>query len=200
MTGHITVVKVNVREQLLDTGLRVLHERGFNATSVQDITEAAGVPKGSFYNHFESKEDLGAEVVSRYLESSNKTQAVLRDPKLSPYARLRKYFEGLVQVAEKKEFCGGCLLGNFAAELSEQSEMIRARVSKEFSTWSAMIANVIAEAQTEGKISKDLPASTLAAFVLNGWEGALVRARVDKSKAPLEQFVKVTFAKTLAPS
>src|SRR5262249_33224958 len=130
MTGHIIVVKPNVREQLLDTGLQVLHERGFNATSVQDITEAASVPKGSFYNHFESKEDLGAEVVSRYLESSNKTQAVLRDPKLSPYARLRKYFEGLVQVAEKKEFCGGCLLGNFGAELSEQSEMIRARVSK----------------------------------------------------------------------
>jgi len=199
VTGHINIVKPNVRERLLDTGLRVLHERGFNATSVQDITEAAGVPKGSFYNHFESKEDLGAEVVLRYLESSNKTQAVLRDPKFSPYARLRKYFEGLVQVAEKKEFCGGCLLGNFGAELSEQSEMIRVRVSQEFSTWSTMIANVIAEAQAEGQISKDLPASTLAAFVLNGWEGALVRARVDKSKAALEQFVKVTFAKTLAP-
>ena len=60
MTGHIRVVKPNVREQLLETGLQVLHERGFNATSVQDITEAAGVPKGSFYNHFESEEDLGA--------------------------------------------------------------------------------------------------------------------------------------------
>ena len=199
MTGHIRVVKSNVREQLLDTGLHVFHERGFNATAVQDITEAAGVPKGSFYNHFESKEDLGAQVVLRYLESSNKILAVLRDPKLSPYARLRKYFEGLVQVAEKSEFCGGCLLGNFGAELSDQSEMIRVSVSKGFSTWSASIAGVIAEAQAEGQISKDLPASTLAAFVLNGWEGALIRARVDKSKAPLQQFVKVTFAKTLAP-
>ena len=84
MTGHIRIVKPNVREQLLDKGLQVLHERGFNATSVQDITEAAGVPKGSFYNHFESKEDLGAEVVLRYLESSNETQAVLRDPKHLP--------------------------------------------------------------------------------------------------------------------
>jgi len=197
MTGHIRVVKANVREQLLDTGLRVFHERGFNATAVQDITEAAGVPKGSFYNHFESKEDLGAEVVLRYLESSNKTQAVLGDPKLSPYARLRKYFEGLVQVAEKSEFCGGCLLGNFGAELSDQSEMIRVSVSKGFSTWSASIAGVIAEAQAQGEISKDLPASTLAAFVLNGWEGALVRSRVDKSKAPLR--VSITY-RGAAPS
>jgi len=154
MTGHLILMKPNHRDLLLDTGLRVLHKRGFNATSVQDITEAAGVPKGSFYNHFESKEDLGAEVILRYLESSNKTQAVLRDPKLSPYARLRKYFEGLVQVAEKNEFCGGCLLGNFGAELSDQSEMIRVRVSKGFSTWSASIAGVIAEAQAEGQISK----------------------------------------------
>src|SRR5215470_8480586 len=199
MTGHLIPMRPSYRDLLLDTGLRVLHERGFNATSVQDITEAAGVPKGSFYNHFESKEELGAEVVLRYLESSDKTQAVLRDAKLSPHARLRKYFEGLVQVAEKKEFCGGCLLGNFRAELSEQSQMIRSRVAEGFSTWSAIIANVIAEAQAEGQISKDLSASTLAAFVLNGWEGALVRARVDKSKAPLQQFVKVTFAKTLAP-
>src|ERR1700758_148408 len=107
MTGHITLMKPNVREQLIHKGLQVLHERGFHATSVEDITGAAGVPKGSFYNHFESKEDLGAEVVSRYLENSNKTLAVLRNPKLSPHARLRKYFEGLVQVAEEKEFCGG---------------------------------------------------------------------------------------------
>jgi TetR/AcrR family transcriptional repressor of nem operon len=192
-------VKPSVREQLLDKGLQILHERGFNATSVQDITEAAGVPKGSFYNHFKSKEDLGAEVVLRYLESGDETQAALRDPKRSPYARLRKYFEGLVQVAEKSEFCGGCLLGNFGAELSDQSEMIRVRVSEGFSTWCASIAGVIAEAQAHGQISKDLPASTLAAFIVNGWEGALIRARVDKTKAPLEQFVKVTFARTLAP-
>src|SRR5262249_48805809 len=110
MTSHITLMKSNHRDLLLDTGLRVLHKRGFNATSVQDITEAAGVPKGSFYNHFESKEDLGAEAVLHYLKSSNKTQAALHDTKLSPYARLRKYLEGLVQVAEKMEFCGGCLL------------------------------------------------------------------------------------------
>ena len=77
--------------------------------------------------------------------------------------------------------------------------MIRVSVSKGFSTWSASIAGVIAEAQAQGEISKDLPASTLAAFVLNAWEGALIRARVDKSKAALQQFVKVTFAKTLAP-
>jgi TetR/AcrR family transcriptional repressor of nem operon len=57
------MAKPNLREEILTAGLATLHGRGFNATSVQDITEAAGVPKGSFYNHFASKEDLGAAVV-----------------------------------------------------------------------------------------------------------------------------------------
>src|ERR1700745_2560394 len=119
------MVRPNVRRKPLDAGLKVLIEKGFNGSGVQDITAAAGVPKGSFYNHFESKEALGAEVVLRYIESSNETRAVLREPELSPHHRLREYFERLVQVAEEKELRGGCLLGNFAAELSEQSEMIR---------------------------------------------------------------------------
>ena len=58
-TGHIAAMaRHNVREQLLSAGLETLQRRGFNATSVEDITKAAGVPKGSFYNHFESKEAL----------------------------------------------------------------------------------------------------------------------------------------------
>ena len=61
--------------------------------------------------------------------------------------------------------------------------MIRARVSNGFSTWSASIAGVIGKAQAQGQISKDLPASTLAAFVLNGWEGAPIRAQVDKKQS-----------------
>jgi AcrR family transcriptional regulator len=107
---------------------------------VQDITEAAGVPKGSFYNHFESKEDLGAEVVLRYLESSNKTQPVLRDPKLSPYARLRKYFEGLVQVAEKKEFCGGCQLLAYILKSFRLSQLVQVEI---WLVWSGIASEEI---------------------------------------------------------
>ncbi len=56
------------RDHLISTGLQVLHARGFHASGVQDITDAAQVPKGSFYTHFESKEQFGAEVLGRYWE------------------------------------------------------------------------------------------------------------------------------------
>jgi TetR/AcrR family transcriptional repressor of nem operon len=201
MTGHIVVVaRLNVREQLLSAGLDTLRRRGFNATSVQDITEAAGVPKGSFYNHFESKEALGAEAVLKYLEQSEAWKALraLQDARGAPLTKLRKYFESLTERALKAESWAGCMLGNFACELSNQSPLIREQVATAFDTWSDEIALVIGEAQQAGTVSKALPSKALAAFVLNAWEGAVLRAQVDKDRAPLQLFLKVTFSKILA--
>jgi TetR/AcrR family transcriptional repressor of nem operon len=187
----------NVRDEILDAGVDTLHRQGFNATSVQDITDAAGVPKGSFYNHFESKEALGAEVVQRFMENRRARLAILRDGGMAPLTRLRKYFEGLNQVLAKSNYSYGCLLGNFGAELSDQSPLIRERLAKAFEEWSKLIANVIAESQAAGDMSKNFSPKTLAGFFLNGWEGALLRARVDKSRAPLDQFLEVSFTKVL---
>jgi TetR/AcrR family transcriptional repressor of nem operon len=188
----------NLREQILSAGLETLHQRGFNATSVQDITDAAGAPKGSFYNHFESKEVLAAEVVRRYEGQIQARLSILRDARLAPLRRLRKYFESLNQAAIRAEFSTGCLLGNFAAELSNQSPLIRERVDKAFAAWCDEVARVIGEAQKAGAISGDLSAKALAEFVIHAWEGAMLRAKVDKDGAPLDQFLKVTFAKLLA--
>jgi TetR/AcrR family transcriptional repressor of nem operon len=193
----MAMAKPNVREQLLAAGLDTLHRGGFNATSVQDITEAAGVPKGSFYNHFESKETLGAEVVLRYVENTEAQRAILRETKLAPLARLRKHFERLNQDVARNNYSYGCLLGNFGTELSEQSPLIREQVAKAFVGWSDLIAKVIAEAQTAGAVTKELSPKVLAAFLVSAWEGALMRAKVDKSRAPLDAFLSVGFAKVL---
>jgi TetR/AcrR family transcriptional regulator, transcriptional repressor for nem operon len=192
------MARPSVREQIISAGLDTLHRSGFNASSVQDITDAAGVPKGSFYNHFESKETLGAEAVLKYVEGSRPRLAVLRDTKLAPLSRLRAYFEDLCLTFEQSRYSRGCLLGNFGAELSDQSPLIRDRVARAFASWSEIVAKVVAEAQAAGTVSTDFPPEVLAALVINGWEGALLRAKVDKSRVPLDQFLAVTFAKVLA--
>jgi TetR/AcrR family transcriptional repressor of nem operon len=194
------MARPNVREQLLSAGLDSLHRRGFNATSVEDITEAAGVPKGSFYNHFESKEALGAEAVVKYRETSEAWTATraLRNTKAAPLTRLRKYFESLTERALKAESWSGCLLGNFACELSNQSPLIREQVAVAFAEWSDEIALVIGEAQRAGALSRDLPPKALGEFLINAWEGALLRAQVDKDRGPLQLFLKVTFSKILS--
>jgi TetR/AcrR family transcriptional repressor of nem operon len=87
------MAKPNVRERLLDAGVEAFHRRGFNGCGVQEITEAAGVPKGSFYNHFASKEALGAAVLDRYWQQrGDTTLRILEDRDVRPRERLWRYF------------------------------------------------------------------------------------------------------------
>ena len=189
------MARPNVREKIVGAGLKVLIEKGFNGCGVQDITAAAGVPKGSFYNHFESKEALGAEVVDRY--RNNPRRAALADTSLPALQRLRAHFERLNEAYTSAHFGRGCLLGNFSAELADQSQMIRERLADLYLSWSTDIAAVIAEAQSDGSITTKTPAADLAAFLLDAYEGALLRARVEKSGRAFDRFMKVTFTQIL---
>lgn len=190
--------KTNVRERLLTAAFEALHKNGFNATGVQDITDAAKVPKGSFYNHFESKDALGVEVVERYAARGAERRQVLVGGTGAPLARLRAYFKGLNQLGPATGFGRGCLIGNFSAELAGQSADIRAALGGALDNWTRDIALVIAEAQKAGDVGKEIPAATLASFLLNAWEGAVLRSKVEKSAAPLDAFMSVAFNKILA--
>ncbi|WP_101674465.1 TetR/AcrR family transcriptional regulator [Alloalcanivorax mobilis] len=183
--------KPNVRHKLLAAGLRTLHDRGFNATSIQDITDSAAVPKGSFYNHFKSKEALGAEIVQVYSRQNRERLIALRDPGEAPLRRLRAYFESLLALTREDDFQCGCLLGNFGNELSVQSDLIRQRVAGALNSWTGALAKTIAEAQEDGTIGDDQPPEQLAAFLINAWQGALMRAKVERSDKPLTAFLRI---------
>src|ERR1700736_5931931 len=121
----------NVKEQLIQAGLKTLLKKGFNGVGGQEITEQAGVPKGSFYNHFESKEALGAEIVERYGMNSTR-RAVLLDKTVPPLQRLRTHFDALNETFVKSKFERGCLLSNFRAEVANKSGVIRQSVENLF--------------------------------------------------------------------
>jgi TetR/AcrR family transcriptional repressor of nem operon len=184
------------KEQIVEAGLKILLDKGFNGVGVQEITEAAGVPKGSFYNHFESKEALGAEIVDRY-GLDNARRRVLLDRTLPALKRLRGHFEGLNQLFVKSKFERGCLLGNFSAELSNQSPVIRERLAGLYQSWSKDIELAIEDGQAEGAIPPEKNARDIAAFLLDAYEGALLRARVERSRAPFDRFMKLAFEKLL---
>jgi TetR/AcrR family transcriptional regulator, transcriptional repressor for nem operon len=191
------VARHNVREQIVDAGLKTLLEKGFNACGVRDITDAAGVPTGSFYNHFASKEALGAEIVERYARDNSRREA-LRDKTLIPLERLRRHFAGLNRMYAELEYGRGCLLGNFSAELADHSPLIREQLAALSASWTKDIENAVGDAQADGSVSTKSNPADLAAFLLDAYEGALLRARVEKSGAPLDRFVEVAFARLLA--
>jgi len=139
-----------VRERLLDAGLETLHRRGFNGCGVQEITEAAGVPKGSFYNHFESKEALGAAVLDRYWQQRADTSLrILDDAKVRPRERLRSYFAVMAANMAKRGYTGGCLIGNLGAELSDQSRLVSDRLAAVFAGWTEAVETCIRDGQRD---------------------------------------------------
>jgi TetR/AcrR family transcriptional regulator, transcriptional repressor for nem operon len=183
------------RDRLLDAAMRRLHAQGFNASGVQDITADAGIAKGSFYNHFESKEALGAAALEQYFRARTcERMAVLRDATLPPLTRLRRYFEGLAAMLAGNGYASGCMIGNMAAELADHSPLIRDQLAAHFAEWSRVIEAVIAEAQATGTLRADLPAPVVASFLLNAWEGAILRARVTRDDVPFREFLTVVFA------
>jgi TetR/AcrR family transcriptional repressor of nem operon len=186
----------SAREEIVQAGLKCLVEKGFNAVGVQDITDTAGVPKGSFYNHFESKEALGVEIVERY--GANQTRReILTDPTVPPLQRLRRHFDRISALFAESHFKRNCILGGFSAELANQSETIRESLRKLYGEWTKDIEATIAEAQSKGEIANKTKASDLAAFLLDSYEGALLRARVERSRKPFDRFMKFAFGQLL---
>src|SRR5258708_36546622 len=110
----------NVRQKIVDAGLKILIEKGFNGCGVQEITAAAGVPNGYFYNHFESKEALGAEVVERYGRDTPR-RAALADTSISALQGMRAHFARLNQAYTTAPLGRVCLLGNLSGELIVQA-------------------------------------------------------------------------------
>jgi len=187
----------SIRDHLVASGLETLHRQGFNGSAVQDITDAAGVPKGSFYNYFESKEALALEVIDRYGEEVRALAGVLSDESLSPLERLRRYFALVATKFAARSYERGCLIGNFSNELADQSRLIRDRLSSNFAAWSRPIETCIRDGQKAGEISRDMDARVLADFLLNSLEGAMLRTKVEKDSSALDHFIALVFSRVL---
>jgi len=186
------MAKLSAREQLIAAGLETLHRKGFNGSGVQDITDAAGVPKGSFYNYFESKEAFAVAVLDRYFQGGAERMAVLSDERIPPLERLGRYVDGVAAHLTEHQF-QGCMVGNMGTEMSEQSRLVRDRLSSIFAAWTRAVENCLREAQQTGDLRADLDVGAVAAFFLNAWQGAVLRTKVDKDPAAFDQFKAVVF-------
>ena len=185
---------IETRSRLLAAGLSEFHARGFNGTGVDTIAKVAEVPKGSFYNLFESKEAFAAEVVDLYFERHKAKLAEFLDNRdLPPLERLRGYFSERIQWFTRLRFKKGCMMGNLSLETADQSESVRCRLAENFQVWSGVFAEAIAEAQERGDIKTQADAATLADFILNSWEGALLRMKAEHSINALKQASKIIF-------
>lgn len=189
---------LETREKLIKAGIDMLHQMGYSATGIKDIVDRAGVPKGSFYNYFESKENYARQIIDTYFEQTlPQITEHLENSDISPLERLKTSFEQKGECFITSDYFLGCFLGNFSLEMGDHSTEIRQCISEHFNTWTFHIEKCIAESQRKGEITTHLQPVLLARFVLNSWEGALVRMRSDRSDRPLRDFMDVIFTSVL---
>lgn len=180
-----------VRDKIVQAATACLRESGYNACSVQDITDRAQVPKGSFYNYFKSKELLALEVLRGYTDGSRR--AALRDRGVAPLARLRSHFEYLAARHASVGYAKGCMIGVLAAEASDDTPLLRDAVAASLADWTSAMTAAISDGQADGSIASGIDAAMLARFLLNGWEGAVMRMKVVATREPLDDFFTVVF-------
>jgi len=190
--------KPSHREKLLHVGMQVVHERGFGGASVRDIVQAAGVPQGSFTNHFTSKEAFGLEVIGLYFANACELmRRTLRNDDLPPLQRLRAYIDEGKAGDEASGMKNGCLFGNFTAEANDCGDPIRLRVVEAFAEVQAGIAYCLRAAVKAGEIAPSTDCDELAAFILASLQGARLLAKAQRSPLPVERFKEVLFASVL---
>jgi TetR/AcrR family transcriptional regulator, transcriptional repressor for nem operon len=161
---------------------------------VRDITQAAGVPQGSFTNHFASKEAFGLEILERYRAmTSAAVRATLRNDRLPPLARLRAWIGGQLSYLRKDDMRRGCLYGNLSAEASEASDAIRFRVASVFAENQASVAYCLEAAIKARELASKTDVQELAGFIVSSLQGAILVAKSQRSPIPVERFERVLF-------
>jgi TetR/AcrR family transcriptional repressor of nem operon len=199
MDDHILLMsKITNRDKLLTEGLRVVHERGFASASVRDIVKAAGVPQGSFTNHFASKEAFGLEVIDLYYARIRALMAeTLLNEGLPPLQRLAAYIDINKNRLGQDDMKHGCLVGNFTAESGAQTDAIRERLAETFVETQAALAACLRAAVTAGELPAATDCDELAGFILSSIQGATLLAKATRSAAPIERFKRILFANVL---
>jgi len=190
--------KTSNRELILTAGMRVVNERGFASASVRDIVQAAGVPQGSFTNHFASKEAFGLEILELYYANTRAViAATLRNDALPPLERLTAYIDGTKDRLNQESMRNGCLIGNFTAETSDNSEPIRNRLIAAFAETRAAFAYCLRAAVAAGEVRPDIDPDEIAGFILSSLQGAILVSKAHRSPEPIERFKRVFFSTVL---
>jgi TetR/AcrR family transcriptional repressor of nem operon len=175
------------KDKLLDQGVTLLLEKGYHATGLKEILDTVKIPKGSFYTYFNSKEQFAAEAVAHYIEPFIvRLSGHLADPEADGLVALRAYYHGLIAEVELSGFKGGCLLGNLMGEIGDTSPLCQQALLDAVGRYADLQKAALERGQRQGSVRTDKSAKSMADLMLNGWQGALLRMKVEQSVEPLK--------------
>ena len=180
------------KERILDAAEGLMLEKSFHSLGLTEILAAVNVPKGSFYHHFESKEQFGIELLRYYMARAYEHKRTwLQDRRQFPDAleRLVRYLEaGMAKFIENG--CRPiCLVVKLCGEVATFSDGMREELAAGFGQWDKLSADVIREGQNQGSIAKSLVVQEAVTVIGSVWLGAMLRAQVMRNVSPMREAV-----------
>jgi TetR/AcrR family transcriptional repressor of nem operon len=186
----------DTRRALVWCGTELLTERGFQVTGIEEVLKRVGVPKGSFYHFFKSKDEFGAAVIQNYVDYyARKMDRIFDNNSITPLARLKEFVENAKQGMMRFDFRRGCLIGNLGQELASLDNEFRGQLEDVLVSWETRVTACLEEALRIGEIAPDNDAHALSRFFWIGWEGAILRAKLTRSLAPIDHFAGIYFSR-----
>ncbi|HVL55346.1 MAG TPA: TetR family transcriptional regulator C-terminal domain-containing protein [Burkholderiaceae bacterium] len=183
----------STKQRLLDAGMAMLLQQGYNDLGIQSLLEATGIPKGSFYHHFKDKEDFALQVIDEYMHAVHEgLDACLGDGGIPPLQRVRRFFEETERKYRQEGYLG-CLLGGLGQELSGVSDVFRRKIDWCLSEIGRRMATCLEEARARGDIPDGADVRQMAGLLIDCWEGAALRSRLRRDPAPLGEMLDFYF-------
>ncbi len=188
----------DTRNALVWCGTELLTERGFQITGIDEVLRRVGVPKGSFYHYFKSKDHFGHAVIDNYeAYYAKKMDRIFGDTSQSPLQRLVNFTVNAKNGMVKFDFKRGCLIGNLGQELAALDTQFRERLEGVLVSWERRVAECLSEAIDVGELASGQDPQALSRFFWVGWEGAILRSKLMRSLEPIDQFTSIFFRSVL---
>ena len=183
--------RLDKRALILAKGSEVMTLRGYHGTGVQEIVAAAGIPKGSFYHYFSSKEDFAIQALAHLYEPRLDHYArCLTDESLSPRERLLRYYRDLLEhFAGREPTQFHCFIGSLSYETRDCLPAVVAQVDAIFQRSVAILQRCLEQAQAVGELAADESCDALAVYIATAWQGVLARLQVNPDLMPMHIFI-----------
>lgn len=189
----------DVRRRLIESGLKLISKQGFAGSGVADITASAGVPKGSFYQYFESKQSYAIELLDDYWRAiEDKHTKVLLDDRYAPLDRIARHFHSIGQDHKQQKYALGCLIGNLGVEIAGAGENAQVKLRQILKRWASLLSNCLKKAKEVDDLDRKQDVEELAAALIESWEGAVMRSKIERGGASLKRFETVVLPRLLA--
>ncbi len=175
------------KEHIIEVATRLMHLRGFNHTSVDEVLKESGVGKGNFYYYFKSKEELGYAIIENNLRRfSDRVLSKAFGNRHDPLTQIDDFLDIILELHRQRNCLGGCPMGNMAMEMSDIHEGFRKRFQEIFESWREQVAEAFLRAKDSGRLTDTIDPTWLAQFIIAGVEGAILLTKVKKDIKVLE--------------